>query len=180
MTARLEITGTQDVAEALRKYGKRAEDLISKAVTATALQVDGDIKRAIQRGPKSGVTYYRIYDPESGYMRITAGSPDAYGPSKLVAVFKTSGPGNRSAKHTSSAPGEAPATDTGSLVSSITFRQKGPLTAEVESRLPYATWLEFGTAGGKIKPRPAWVPAIEKAQPDFARRVADAIRKAAP
>jgi hypothetical protein len=143
MSARLEITGTQDVAEALRKYGKRAEDLISKAVTATALQVDGDIKRSIQRGPKTGRTYNR-----------------------------------RGITHRASAGGEAPATDTGSLVSSITFRKVSPLTSEVESRLAYAAYLEFGTQ--KMAARPAWVPAIEKARPDFARRVADAIRKAAP
>jgi hypothetical protein len=143
VNARLEITGTQEVAKALKAYGKRAEDEIAKAVTATALQVDGDIKKAIQRGAKSGRTYNR-----------------------------------RGKAHQASAPGEAPATDTGSLVSSITFKQVTRLTAEVESRLDYAAYLEFGTQ--RMGARPAWVPAIEKAQPDFTRRVSDAIRRAAP
>jgi hypothetical protein len=140
---KLEITGTQEVAEALRKYGAKAEAEIAKAVKATALQVDGDIKRAIQRGPKTGRTYNR-----------------------------------RGIVHTASAPGQAPATDRGSLVSSIAFKQVSKLTAEVTSRLDYAAYLEFGTQN--IKARPAWVPAIEKARPDFARRVSDAIKRAAP
>jgi HK97 gp10 family phage protein len=143
MNAKIEITGTQEVAKALKAYGKRAEVEIGKAVTATAMQVDGEIKRAIQRGPKSGRVYNR-----------------------------------RGVTHQASAPGQAPATDTGSLVSSITFKQVNRLTAEVESRLDYAAFLEFGTQ--KMGARPAWVPAIEKARPDFARRVAEAIRRAAP
>jgi HK97 gp10 family phage protein len=84
----------------------------------------------------------------------------------------------RGKSHQASAPGQAPATDTGSLVSSIKFKQVTRLTAEVESRLAYAAFLEFGTQ--RMAARPAWVPAIEKARPDFARRVSDAIRRAAP
>lgn len=142
-TITLELDGIQDVQRALREYGENAEREIGKAVTATALQVDGDIKRAIQRGAKSGRVYVR-----------------------------------RGKTHQASAPGEAPATDTGSLVSRMSFKQVNPLTAEVESRLAYAAYLEFGTQ--RMAARPAWVPAIEKAQPDFARRVAEAIKRAAP
>jgi len=148
VTARLEITGTQDVAEALRKYGARAEAEIAKAVINTAFAVDFDIKQRIQRGPKTG----RVYKRGRGR--------------------------NLSATHQASAPGESPATDTGVLVNSIAFKQVSKLTAEVESRLAYATYLEFGTRS--IAARPAWLPAIEKMRPEFAKRVADAIRKAAP
>jgi hypothetical protein len=143
MTAQLTLTGVDGVQEALRKFGANAEREIEKAVTATAFQVDAEIKRSIQRGPKTGRTYRR-----------------------------------GTTSHQASAPGEAPATDRGALVSSITFRKITPLTSQVESRLDYASYLEFGTQF--IAPRPAWLPAIEKAQPDFARRVADAIRRAAP
>ncbi len=142
-TITLELEGVQDVQRALREYGQKAETEIAKAVLATAFQVDGDIKKAIQSGGKSGRVYRR---------------------------------GNRT--HQASAPGEPPATDSGTLVSSIAFKQVNPLTAEVESRLDYASYLEFGTQ--RMGARPAWVPAIEKAQPDFARRVADAIKRAAP
>jgi hypothetical protein len=172
MSGPIIIDGAADVAKALRDYGKRAEDEIAKAVTATAMVINTDVKKRIQKGPKSGVTYYRV--PGDKYMTIRAGAID--GP--IVAVFKSSGKGNLSLTHTSSKPGEAPASDTGTLASSISFKQVSKLTAEVESRLDYATWLEFGTAGGKIKPRPAWVPATEAARPDFAKRVAAAMERA--
>jgi hypothetical protein len=79
--------------------------------------------------------------------------------------------------HQASAPGEAPATDTGTLVSSVVFEQTKRLEATVASRLAYAYYLEFGTQ--RIRPRPAWVPAVEKARPDFVRKVAEAIAGAA-
>lgn len=78
--------------------------------------------------------------------------------------------------HQASAPGEAPATDTGTLASSVTFRKTGPMTAEVESRVPYAVMLETGTA--RMDPRPAWVPAIEAKRSGFEQRVANAIIRA--
>lgn len=80
--------------------------------------------------------------------------------------------------HQASAPGEAPATDTGTLVSSITYRKTAPLAAEIESRLPYAAMLEFGTT--RMDPRPSWTPSNEAKKPDFVRRVTDAIARAAP
>jgi hypothetical protein len=133
----------KDAMAAIQKYGAKVEAEIAKAVTATALEVNTDIKKRIQRGPKSGRTYNR-----------------------------------RGVSHQASAPGEAPATDTGTLASSITFKQVSKLTAEVETRLAYGSFLEFGTQN--IAPRPAWVPAVEEARPKFAKRVADAIRRAAP
>lgn len=148
MTAKLELTGTQEVSDALAKYGKAAEDALAKAVTATALILDTDIKQRIQRGPKTGRTYTR-----------GAGQ-------------------NLSRTHQASAPGEAPATDTGALASSITFRQVSRLTAEVESRLAYAYYLEYGTQ--RIAQRPAWIPALEKVRPEFNRRIEDALRKVKP
>jgi hypothetical protein len=75
--------------------------------------------------------------------------------------------------HQASAPGEAPATDTGTLASSISYRMVRAMTAEIESRLPYATYLEFGTRN--IAPRPAWTPALESKRADFVRRVTNAI-----
>jgi hypothetical protein len=130
------------VQAALREYGTRAQAEIGKAVQAQALDVTGDIKKRIQRGPKTGRVYTR---------------------------------GNVS--HTASAPGEAPATDTGALASSIAYSRVDDLTAQIESRLGYATMLEFGTAN--MDPRPAWVPAVEAKAPDFVRRVTEAIKRAA-
>ena len=83
-----------------------------------------------------------------------------------------------SVAHVASAPGEAPATDTGTLASSIAYRRVADLTAEIESRLDYATYLEFGTRS--IAPRPSWVPTIEEMRPEFVRRVEAAIKRAQP
>jgi hypothetical protein len=73
--------------------------------------------------------------------------------------------------HRASAPGEAPATDTGRLANSIVYERIGLIAAKVSSRLPYATYLEFGTQ--RIAPRPAWTPAVERATPVLQRRVLD-------
>ena len=103
------------VQAALRRYGAEAEKRIARDVTATGLSVLNDIKKRIQRPPKSGIVYKR-----------GAGQ-------------------NLSATHRASREGEAPATDTGRLVSSIQFEQKTKLSAQVYSGLAYAYYLEFGT-----------------------------------
>jgi HK97 gp10 family phage protein len=82
-----------------------------------------------------------------------------------------------SVSHRASAAGEAPATDTGTLASSISYRQIDAITAEVESRLPYATFLEFGTVN--MDARPSWTPAVEAAAPNLQRRVTEALGRLA-
>jgi phage gpG-like protein len=78
-----------------------------------------------------------------------------------------------SVSHQASAPGEAPASDTGRLAGSITFDKTGPMSATVGSDLVYAAALEFGS--GRIDPRPAWVPAIEKITPKYIARLEKAL-----
>jgi len=75
--------------------------------------------------------------------------------------------------HQASAPGEAPASDTERLAGSITFDKTGPMSATVGSDLVYAAALEFGS--GRIDPRPAWVPAIEKITPKYIARLEKAL-----
>jgi HK97 gp10 family phage protein len=126
------------VNQALRQYGAKAEQAIGQAIQATGLEILTDIKKRIQRGPKTGRTYLR-----------------------------------GTVSHRASAPGEAPATDTGALVSSVAYSKVNELTAQIESRLPYATFLEFGTVN--MDPRPAWTPAVEQAAPKLQQRVIRAI-----
>jgi len=173
------ITLKADVSGAQRWFKDFSADVqkaIGDAVNATALEVITDVKKRIQRGPKTGVTYWRI-PGEDGLMRVYAGKPVDGGPNKLVAVFKANGKQNLSPSHTASASGEAPATDTGFLASSIYFENSGKMEATVGSRLAYAGWLEFGTQ--KIAPRPSWAPAVEAAQPKLNARVTKAIEGAA-
>jgi hypothetical protein len=148
------------VQAALREYGAKAEAEISKAVQAQAIDIRSDIQRRIQRGPKTGAVYDSIF-------RMINGRPVPVGPRQG---------NNLSATHQASAPGEAPATDTGTLVSSITYRKTDALSAEIESRLGYATMLEFGTQ--RMAPRPSWTPSVESKGPDFVRRVTEAIARA--
>ena len=66
-----------------------------------------------------------------------------------------------------SAPGEPPALRTGTLRRSWRPIQSGEhgLDAAIESSVPYADYMENGTPGGKIAPRPFAERIIEKARP---------------
>lgn len=161
MTITIEVDGLQDVNAALRKYGRDAEAGLSKAVTATALDIQRDVKKRIQRGPKTGAVYDSIF-------RMINGRPVPVGPREG---------NNLSPTHQASAPGEAPASDTGGLAKSVDFRQETKLSATIGSRLAYAYYLEFGTA--RIAPRPSWVPATEAAKPKLRARVEKALTEAA-
>jgi hypothetical protein len=59
MSATIEIEGLDQVSAALKKYGKEAEAGIAKDVTGTALEINTAVKKAIQRGTKSGAVYAR-------------------------------------------------------------------------------------------------------------------------
>lgn len=173
MTVRIRLEGSEALQAALREASGDVRQAAAKAVTATAVKLRKDVVRSIQQGPASGVTYYRIYDAESGLLKVFAGNPSAYGPAKMVAAFKSDGNSNLSLTHQASAPGQAPMSDTGRLASSIEFDQIGPLTATVGSNLIYAKWLEYGTR--KMAPRPFFRPAVERMRKDFSKRLEAAI-----
>lgn len=175
MTVTIQIEGMGQVQAALRKFGKEAETAIGKDVTATALEINTAVKKAIRKKGK-GITYHRIAG-EDGLMRVYAGIFSENGPNKLVAVFRTDGAANLSPTHTASAPGEAPATDTGTLASSVYFESKTKMSATIGSRLAYAYYLEYGTK--KIAPRPAWQPETEKGQKKLNERVLKTLERLA-
>ena len=168
----ISIDGMDGVQAALKSFAKEAEAGIATAITATALEINTEIKKMIQKKGR-GVTYYRI-PGDDGLMRVYAGNPED---GKLAAIFRADGKQNLSGMHQASAPGDAPATDTGTLVSSVYFEQTNKLTATIGSRLAYAYYLEFGTR--KIAARPAWVPATEKGRLKLVKRIDAALRKAA-
>lgn len=85
---------------------------------------------------------------------------------------------NKNIKHQASAPGEAPATDTGDLLTSTYIENRGRYGRAIGARVPYAYYLEFGTLDGKIKKRPSWIPAVQRAMPRLLELVNIAIRKA--
>ena len=64
--------------------------------------------------------------------------------------------------HVASAPGQPPAVDTGRLRANLDMvMMPGEPRALIGTPVkPYAVYMEFGTPGGKIKPRPYFRPAI--------------------
>jgi hypothetical protein len=131
-------------------------DQVQAALRAYGARAEAEISKAVQA---------QAIDIRSDIQRRIQRGP------KTGAVYQ-----RRSVTHQASAPGEAPATDTGTLVSSITYRKTSALSAEIESRLGYATMLEFGTQ--RMSPRPSWTPSVEAKGPDFVRRVTEAIARA--
>jgi len=65
----LQIEGLDWVKAEIKRIGKEAEQGVANAVKATALEVISDVKKRIQRKPKSGRTYTR------GNVSHTASAP---------------------------------------------------------------------------------------------------------
>lgn len=80
-------------------------------------------------------------------------------------------PGTK-AYYTASAPGEPPAVRTGAFRNSWqpTALQQGDVyISRIESDIPYADWLENGTPGGKMAPRPHHERILKDAEPKVVR-----------
>ena len=165
---KITLEGDAELKAALAKIQGKIPQEVSDVVVATAIEIERDAKWRIRNGPKTGTTYYRIYDEETGFTNIFAGDSEGY-----VASLK--GRQNLSPTHQASAPGEAPAWDTGALAGSIRFDKVGNFTAEVSSKIKYAYWLEFGTL--TMAARPFMRPAVEKARPKFLARMTTAIAR---
>ena len=142
---RVRITGISQTAANLRAVQANISRGLQGAIDATALAVQSTAQKKIQRGGRSGVTYYRI--PGDKYLTIRADSPD--GPP--AAFVGGGGSHNLSRTHQASAPGEPPKTDTGGLASSIAI-VLGTKEARVGTGLVYGKYLEFGTT--RMEPRP--------------------------
>ena len=139
MTLKISVRYSKQTQEALIKYGDALQYEVGELVKAAAFDAMLEVKRRIALPPKTGTIYKR---------------------------------GDKT--HRASAEGEAPATDTGTLVNSIYFTffslgNKGAMYAKVQSRLPYAYYLEYGTMANmeygtvRMWPRPSWGPAMELA-----------------
>lgn len=55
----ISVSNTKAVQDALRLYGDKAERNLEKAIEATALSINRDVKDSIQRGQKTGTIYNR-------------------------------------------------------------------------------------------------------------------------
>lgn len=92
---------------------------------------------------------------------------------EVVRELSHAGGGRVYGRHRASAPGSPPAPDTGTLRNSIyvQIQSAGPIrkVIKVGTRVPYATFLEYGTS--KMRPRPFMRPAVARAAPIVARTV---------
>ena len=89
----LELQGGDQLAAALRAYGAAAEKHVGDAVNATGLELRGDIVKAYQRGPASGVTYEK-YNPRRTHTASAPGQAPATDTGRLASSvdFKRDGP----------------------------------------------------------------------------------------
>jgi len=89
----MQIEGGDQLAAALRAYGAKAEKHVGDAVNATGLELRGDIMKAYQRGPASGVTYEK-YNPRRTHTASAPGEAPATDTGRLASSvnYKREGP----------------------------------------------------------------------------------------
>lgn len=127
---------------------ERVDAAAAAAVAEGAARIRDDARHRVEAPPKTG----RIYTSK------TKPSP-----------------------HQASAPGEAPANWTGNLMENITSHMVASHEAvvEVEAAADYGyKYLEFGSDGGKIAPRPFFTPAVEEGAPVFEELLGRAVGEA--
>lgn len=89
----LKLEGMDQLAAALRAYGAEAKRHVDDAVNATGLELRGDIVKAYQRGPASGVTYEK-YNPRRTHTASAPGQAPATDTGRLASsvTFTREGP----------------------------------------------------------------------------------------
>jgi hypothetical protein len=139
----IKVENLDRVLSEIARFGTNVQAEVGSAVQGQALTMISNVKRQIERGPKTGRIYKRG--------RVT---------------------------HRASAPYEPPANDRGALASSLYYRQDGPYTATIGSKLPYAYYLEYGYFKGG-KPRPTWALEAFSAQQALTVRINQILERAA-
>jgi hypothetical protein len=156
-------------------------EALARVVGEAARDIALDVKEQM-RAPKHGRMYGRgVITRRAG--KVTRAARGSH------TMFNRTGPRVAIAGqslHRASAPGEAPAINQGHLVNSIfVTHQEGALNASVDSPLVQAAALENGVfysrlrdrAVIRIEPRPAFGPALERAQPKFVQQVEATVKE---
>lgn len=168
---KVELKGSAEFKKAFKQLSEKAQYLISAKIAGVAENLKEEVQKGY-KGAGSGIVYYRI--PGEKYMTIRKDSMTG----APVAFVPGGGSNNLSLSHQASKPGDPPARDTGGLGRSVYAKQTGKASYEVgildektsDGKTSYkqvAFWLEHGTQGGKIQPRPNWVPKSEQARKEF-------------
>lgn len=157
VSVKIELDGLDKLLADLQRLGAAGEEVVEDTITDLVLDTHQKAVDGIQRGPKTGTIYYRIYDPETGWTNIYAGDSEGY-------ITSIKGPANLSPTHQASESGQYPATDTGRLASNVRYElpQGGNMVGRVGTNIQYGAYLEFGTS--QMDARPWLLPSFEKAK----------------
>lgn len=83
MTITIELAGSKELQAALQRASGEVRDAVSRAVVGTALELQGNIKTSIARGPASGRTYQK-YKPRRVHTASAPGQPPMSDTGRLV------------------------------------------------------------------------------------------------
>ena len=83
MTVTLRLEGSAELQAALRQASGEIKQAVSRAVVGTALELQGNIKTSIARGPASGRTYEK-YNPRRTHTASAPGQPPMTDTGRLV------------------------------------------------------------------------------------------------
>ena len=83
MTVTLRLEGSAELQAALRRASGEIKQAVSRAVVGTALELQGNIKTSIARGPASGRTYEK-YSPRRTHTASAPGQPPMTDTGRLV------------------------------------------------------------------------------------------------
>lgn len=83
MSIAIRLEGSKELQAALQRASKDIRDAVSRAVVGTALELQGNIKTSIARGPASGRTYEK-YNPRRTHTASASGQPPMTDTGRLV------------------------------------------------------------------------------------------------
>ena len=83
MSVTIRIDGGAEFRRALERMGPEIREAVEKVVVGTALEMQGDIKKSIQRGPKTGETYVKK-NPNRVHRASAPGQPPASDTGRLA------------------------------------------------------------------------------------------------
>tara|TARA_Y100000310_G_scaffold316309_1_gene367840 strand:+ start:2354 stop:2932 length:579 start_codon:yes stop_codon:yes gene_type:complete len=171
------IIGREALIKKFRRLEVEMTKEIRKEIAVGSLLIESEMKRRVQRGPKTGRVYFKKAGTGGGE---TIGSRVSFrgGTARLIGKLKAGG------FHRASAPGEAPATDSGTLVAHIAHfiterglrGTIGVFASDSEEVSSYAKWLEHGTR--LMAARPFVRPSFRKHRKRILERIVKAAKKA--